>query len=61
MNAQQTLALAKQQLDLRANTMIDELARVGLIALRLTSAEVLDLWYHAVAPTRAGVHPLTPI
>lgn len=50
--------LARQQLALRADLVIGELGRMGLVATRLGNADLLDLCYHALAPGRAATHAL---
>lgn len=56
--AEEQMAKARQQLDLRCGELIRQLERMGLEARRLQGPELANLYYSCLAPTRAARHPL---
>lgn len=56
--AEEQMAKARQQLNLRCGELIRQLERMGLEARRLQGPELANLYYSCLAPTRAARHPL---
>src|SRR5207302_4875328 len=54
-----TLEMAQQQLDLRSNTIMQQLASIGLHCRRLAGEELITLYYSCLTPERAIRYPLT--
>ena len=55
----ETLEMAQQELDLRANIVIQQLSSVGLHCRRLQGQELIALYYSCLTPERALHYPLT--